>query len=219
MKQVVMDRLLVWWKLFHDGGPLMFPIFICSVTALAIIFERLWMLRRKRIIEDGLIKEAISLMKSGKYAEAKALLEASDTSMARVVIAGMSKSGHGRSEIREAMEDAGKQEGYNMSQFVNMLGGIAGITPLIGFLGTVYGMIISFNVIAQEGVGRAGEVAGGIAMALITTAAGLTVAVPSYIAYRYFLARVDNMLGQMEECSIKFLDYIAAMEHVEEDQS
>ncbi len=210
----IVDRLISWWGLFKSGGPLMYPIFICSLAALTIILERLWMLRRKNIFDEELLNKAYSLVEKGKYDEALNVLQSSNTSMARVAIEGISKRHRPRWEIKEAMEDAGKREGYLLGQFVSMLGGIAGLAPLLGFLGTVYGMIVSFNVIAQEGVGRAGDVAGGIAMALLTTAAGLTVAVPSFIGYRYFVAKIDNLLGEMEESSLKLLDLLTEQKEV-----
>lgn len=208
MEFSIVDRLIDWWGLFKSGGPLMYPIFLCSVAALTIILERLWMLRRKNIFDEEALTKAYSLVKAGEYENALKILQSSKTSMARVAIEGISKRHRPRWEIKEAMEDAGKREGYQLGQFVSMLGGIAGLAPLLGFLGTVYGMILSFNVIAQEGVGKAGEVAGGIAMALITTAAGLTVAVPSFIGYRYFVAKIDNILGEMEESSLELLDLL-----------
>lgn len=212
MEFSIVDKLVAWWGLFKSGGPLMYPIFLCSVTALTIILERLWMLRKKNIFDEEALEKAYSFVKEGKYEDALKILHSSNTSMARVAIEGISKRHSPRGEIKDAMEDAGKREGYQLGQFVSMLGGIAGLAPLLGFLGTVYGMIVSFNVIAQEGVGRAGEVAGGIAMALITTAAGLTVAVPSFIGYRYFVAKIDNILGAMEENSLKLLDLLTKME-------
>lgn len=209
LSQYMADRLLAWWKLFHDGGPVMYPILLCSLMALTIIFERLWTLREQRVINEGAISEAGTLLKAGKVKESRDKLEATDTSLARILLEGMLKIGRPRDEIREAMEDAGRIEVYTLGQYINMLGSLSGLSTLLGFLGTVYGMIIAFNVIAQEGVGRAGDVAGGIAQALITTAAGLTVAIPAYIGYRYFLARVDDLMARMEERSIEFLDPLA----------
>jgi len=186
----------------------MYPIFLCSVTALTIIFERLWMLRTRKVIPIGLVREVGALASSGDLDKVRALLVSSDTSIARVLLAGLDNVGKGREVIREAMEDAGRIEAHWLSHFVNMLGGIAGLSPLLGLLGTVIGMIDAFNQIVERGVGNAGDVAGGISMALITTAAGLTVAIPAFIANRYFAGRVENLMAHMEEVGMKFIELI-----------
>ncbi len=205
---MILERLYEWWLLFEKGGPLMYLIFLCSVTALAIIFERLWMLRSSKVIPDELVKRAESLLSSGKYSEARALLSSSNTSIARVLLEGMERADKGREAVREAMEDAGRIEATQLNQFVNMLGGIAGLSPLLGLLGTVIGMIQAFNNIVEHGVGNPGDVAGGISVALITTAAGLTVAIPAFIANRYFAGRVESLLARMEEVGVRFMEII-----------
>lgn len=219
MKQIFIDHLMSWWQFLQDGGPVMYPIFLCSVTAVAIIFERFWMLRRRNVMVDSVIRESASLLRDGKVAESRATLEASNTSLARIILAGMDKVGHTRAEIKAAMENAGSKENFQLNQFVNMLGNIATLTPLLGFLGTVYGMIMVFKVIAVTGVGEASSVAGGIGVALITTASGLTIGIPAFIFYRYFLARVENFMVQMEERSNEFLDLIDALPSQKEGAS
>jgi len=211
MKEVLIEHLMAWWQFFRDGGPVMWPIFVCSVAALAIVFERFWMLRRKNVIVDSVIRESASLLRSGKVEESRAVLEASNTSLARILIAGMAKIGHSRADIKEAMENEGSKENFRLNEFVNMLGNIATLGPLLGFLGTVMGMIIVFRNIAQIGAGEAGRVAGGIGVALICTASGLTVGIPAFIAYRYFLARIENLMVEMEANSNEFLDLIDAV--------
>jgi len=206
---MILDRLYEWWLLFEKGGPLMYLIFLCSVTALAIIFERLWMLRKSRVIPGELVKHAEHLLSNGNTVEARALLSSSNTSVARVLLEGMNMADKGREAVREAMEDAGRIEASQLNQFVNMLGGIAGLSPLLGLLGTVIGMIQAFNDIVEHGVGNPGDVAGGISMALITTAAGLTVAIPAFIANRYFAGRVEGLMARMEETGVHFLELIA----------
>jgi len=205
---MLVDRLYEWWLLFQKGGPLMYLIFLCSVTALAIIFERLWMLRSSKVIPEELVKRVEFLVSDGKVAEARAILASSDTSMARVLLAGLKRLDMGRETVREAMEDAGRMEATRLNQFVNMLGGIAGLSPLLGLLGTVLGMIQAFNDIVAHGVGNPGDVAGGISMALITTAAGLTVAIPAFIANRYFAGKVEALLAGMEEVGVRFLELV-----------
>jgi len=195
----MLDRFLQWWAFFKLGGPVMYPLFLCSVTAMAIIFERLWMLRQTRVMPRGTIQETKSLLSSGDLVKARALLSASDTPIARILIAGLDRVDKGREVIREAMEDAGRGEIHRLSQFINMLGGVAGVSTLLGFLGTVVGMIKAFNVIVERGVTTPADVAGGVSMAMITTAAGLVIAVPAFIANRYFAGKVDNYAAEMEE--------------------
>jgi len=207
---MIWERLLAWGSFFNQGGPLMYPIFLCSLTALTIIFERLWTLRTNKVIPESVIQEAMSLVSSGELAKARATLVASDTSIARVLLAGLDRAGKGRRAVREAMEDSGRIEAHLLSQFVNMLGGIAGLSPLLGLLGTVIGMIDAFNKILEHGVGNAGDVAGGISMALITTAAGLTVAIPAFIANRYFAGRVESLMARMEEIGVILVELIEA---------
>ena len=186
----------------------MYLIFLCSVTTLAIILERFWMLRKVKVLPEETVREAESLLKSGDLGKARAALVAGDSSVSRVLAAGIDRAGKDRESIKTAMEDAGRVEAHQLSQFVNMLGGIAGLAPLLGLLGTVIDMIQAFNDIVKHGVGSAGDVAGGISMALITTAAGLTVAIPAFIANRYFAGRVDNLLARMEEIAMRFTDLI-----------
>ena len=190
------------------GGFVMIPILLCSVVAVAIIAERFWILRRKRVAPDGLVVEIWQRAKKGRLNEEHFhLLRKSP--LGRVLAAGIVNRFHSREVMKESIEEAGHHVVHNMEQHLNTLGTIAAVTPLLGLLGTVIGMIKVFAVITTQGIGDPGVLASGISEALITTAAGLTVAIPSLIFYRYFRRKVEDLVVTMEQEAIKMVDVLA----------
>jgi biopolymer transport protein ExbB len=188
------------------GGPFMYPIMFCSVVALAIFMERLWVLRRKLIIPKDFIIKVEDLVQRNKIADAIFLCKGNGSSIARTFLAGLKNTGRGMWLVKEAIEEKGRREGVILERNIGVLLTIANLSPLLGLLGTVSGMIKTFNAISVYGVGGPAPLAGGIAEALITTAAGLLVAIPTLVAYRFILDKAQILIFEMEESSIKLVD-------------
>ncbi len=190
------------------GGWLMTPILLCSVLALAIIFERIWTLQRKKVIPvdvGPLVRQwaAQQALDKAKIEELR-----SGSPLGRVLSSALVNRHRPREVIKEGIEDTGRHVVHELERFLNTLGTIAGISPLLGLLGTVVGMIKVFSAIVEHGVGDANVLAGGISEALITTAAGLTVAIPSYFFYRYFRGQVAEYVITMEQQAIALIEVI-----------
>lgn len=196
------------FELVKAGGWLMLPIIACSVVALAIIVERFWSLQQRRVNPRHLVVQIWQMIQAGQLTEDRLRQVRDGSPLGRVLAAGLINMGHTRDVMKEAIEETGRHVAHDLERFLNTLGTIAAITPLLGLLGTVVGMIQVFSVITDVGVGSPGELAGGISQALITTAAGISVAVPSLIFHRYFRGRVDELVLEMEMESIKLVEVI-----------
>lgn len=190
------------------GGWLMVPIISCSILALTIIAERLWALRRSQVVPDGVGQQVEDWASRHELDRRHIEQLRSGSSLGRVLAAALVNRHRPRELIKEAVEDTGRHVIYRLERFLNTLGTIAGISPLLGLLGTVIGMIKVFSSILEHGVGDANLLAGGISEALITTAAGLTVAIPSFFFYRYFKGRVEEYVVSMEEQAINLIEAI-----------
>jgi biopolymer transport protein ExbB len=190
------------------GGWLMAPILLCSTLSVAIIIERFWTLRRSKVTPEGL--EATVEDWAARHELDRRHLEQLrvESPLGRIYSAALINRKRSREVIKEAVEDVGRHVVHDMERFLNTLGTIAGISPLLGLLGTVIGMIKVFSAIMISGVGDANVLAGGISQALITTAAGLTVAIPSYFFYRFFRGMVAEYVISMEEKAINLIDCI-----------
>lgn len=198
-------------ELVKAGGWVMVPILLCSVVAMAIIVERFWTLQRKRITPDNLVVQVWKLAKSGKLGDdrIRALRKASP--LGRVLAAGLAYRHADREVMKESIEDVGRHVVHDLERYLNTLGTIASISPLLGLLGTVIGMIKVFAVITTQGVGDPEVLAGGISEALITTAAGLSVAIPTLMFYRYFRGRVDELVITMEQEALKMVEALQGL--------
>ena len=190
------------------GGVLMAPILFCSVLALGIVIERMFNLRVKRVIRTAELEEVESMIREKRISEANMILRRSTSAISRILLAAILNHDKERTEIKELIEDAGRQEIPTLERYLGILGSIAGITPLLGLLGTVAGMIRVFDVISKAGVGQPNALAGGISEALITTAAGLTVAIPALVFHGYFVSKVDGLVLEMEKHSLRLLDIL-----------
>jgi len=196
------------FDLIKSGGWLMLPIILCSIGAMAIIAERFWTLRKNKILPPDLVPQIWKLSREGKL-DASALRSLKMSSpLGAVLAAGLANSRHGRDIMRTSIEEVGRQIVHELEKFLNTLGTIASITPLLGLLGTVVGMIKVFTAIMMHGVGDPTILAGGISEALITTAAGLSVAIPSLIFHRYFERLVDEYVLNMEEEALRLIDVL-----------
>lgn len=193
-------------ELIKAGGWLMVPILLCSVTAMAIIAERFWTLQPRRIAPPNLALQVWQWAKKGELDDKRVKRLRSESALGRILAAALSARDASREVMKEQIEDVGRHVIHELERYLNTLGTIASIAPLLGLLGTVIGMIKVFAVITTQGVGDAGVLAGGISEALITTAAGLTVAIPSLMAYRYFRGRVDELVVTMEQEALKLVE-------------
>ena len=178
-------------EIVQAGGWLMWPIIACSVVAVAIILERLWTLQERRVLPVSVANHVLELIQRDQI-DAKQLQEVHQSSpFGQVMAAGLAYRHAQRDLLKEVVEDTGRHAVHEMERYLSTLGTIAAISPLLGLLGTVSGMIRSFTAITADGVPNPAVLAGGISEALIATAAGLTVAIPSLIAYRYLRGRVE----------------------------
>lgn len=189
------------------GGWLMLPLLGCSLLATVIIIERLWTLRAARIAPRGLGQEVCTLVARGQV---NLYWLESHSPLGGVLAAGLRNARLGHEQVRARLQEAGTAVIHDMERFLSPLGTIAAIAPLIGLLGTVVGMIEVFSVIvAGDGASRTADLAGGISRALVTTAAGLTVAIPALMFHRYFLRRVEDITVRMEEQSGQVVEFLA----------
>ncbi len=193
------------WEIILAGGPIMWPILLCSVVAAAIILERLWTLQQKRVIPRELTERVWKLVETRTLTDRHIEALERNSPLGRVLAAGLANRNHGREIMKEVIEDSGRHVVHELERFLNALGTIAAITPLLGLLGTVTGMIEAFEAITTQGVGDARVLSGGIGEALLTTAAGLMVAIPSLIGYRYLRGLVDALVVEMEKEAIKLV--------------
>ena len=188
------------------GGWLMVPILLCSIIAMAIIVERFWTLQRKRITPANLVVQVWQWAKSGNLTEERLRALRKSSPLGRILAAGLANRNSSREMMKESIEEVGRHVVHDLDRYLNTLGTIASITPLLGLLGTVIGMINVFAVITTQGVGDPGVLAGGISQALITTAAGLTVAIPTLMFHRYFRGHVDELVVAMEQEALKMIE-------------
>lgn len=184
----------------------MLPIIACSVLAMAIVVERFWALREARVTPPRLVRQIWQWEQQGELDNERIRALRRGSPLGRVLAAGVLNRRASRQIMKESIEDTGRHVTLELERFINTLGTIAAISPLLGLLGTVLGMIDVFNVITATGVGDPGQLAGGISQALVTTAAGITVAVPSLIFYRYFRRRVEALVIEMEQESLKLVE-------------
>lgn len=196
------------FELIKSGGWLMLPIILCSIAAMAIIGERFWSLRKNKILPPQLVPQIWKLSREGKLDSVTLRSLKMSSPLGAIMAAGIANSHHGREMMRTSIEEVGRQVVHELERFLNTLGTIASIAPLLGLLGTVVGMIKVFSAIMMHGVGDPAVLAGGISEALITTAAGLTVAIPSLIFHRYFERLVDEYVLNMEEEALKLIDVL-----------
>ena len=193
-------------ELVKAGGWLMVPIIVCSIVVLAIIFERLWVLQKRRVLPNNLVAKVWSLHKNNQLTNVQVDVIRESSPLGRILAAGLLNRMHSREVMKESIEETGRQVVHELEHYLNTLGTIASISPLLGLLGTVIGMIEVFAAIVGAGVGNPAELAGGISKALITTATGLSVAIPAIIAHRYFSGLVERLVVSMEEEALKMID-------------
>lgn len=193
-------------EVIKNGGWMMIPIILCSIVAMAIIAERMWALQRKRIIPNDLIPYIRQLYREKKLDEIAIRRIGHSSPLGRILAAGLLNRKHGREIMKSSIEEIGRQVTHELERYLNALGSIASITPLLGLLGTVDGIIRVFSNIAQGGLGDTAMLSAGISEALICTAFGLTVAIPSLFFHRYFERLIDDHVLRMEAESLRLID-------------
>jgi biopolymer transport protein ExbB len=193
------------WEIIKAGGPVMWPIIACSVVSAAILLERLWSLQRQRVIPRELTDRVWKLVASGQLSDKHVAALAENSALGQILAAGLANRHRPRAIVKEAIEDTGRHVVAELERFLNMLGTIAQVSPLLGLLGTVVGIITAFAAISTQGAGDPRVLSGGIGQALIATAAGLVVAIPSLVGYRYLRGRVDHLVIEMEKEALRLV--------------
>ena len=187
---------------FQRGGPIMYLLAICSVLALGITLEKLWNLRRSKVIGDDFFDTVVALIEGGRIDTALEHCRRNPGVFHSIIGAALEHFPYGRDEVKEAILDAGRQETPRLERYLNTLATIAGIAPLMGLLGTILGMIQVFGAISREGTGDAQVLAAGIGQALITTATGLPIAIFALVSYNYFSQKAEGIILEIEKYSI-----------------
>ncbi|MGH8148930.1 MAG: MotA/TolQ/ExbB proton channel family protein [Steroidobacteraceae bacterium] len=198
------------WEIVRAGGPFMWPIVVCSIVAAAIILERLWTLQEKRVLPRELTQRVWQLVEANQVNDKVIAALEQSSPLGKVLAAGLANRHRSREIMMERLEDAGRHVVHDLERFLNTLGTIASISPLLGLLGTVTGIIEAFNALEAGAAGDPRMLSGGIAQALIATAAGLCVAIPALISYRYLRGRVEGFVIEMEKDAIKLADALEA---------
>ena len=193
-------------EIVKSGGYLMAPIIICAIIAMGIILERFWTLRQKRVIPEDLTSQVWGWVKKDRLDQKQIQTLYQGSALGQILAAGLINRNRERTVLKDAIEDTGRHVVHELERYLETLGTVAAVTPLLGLLGTVIGMVKVFTAITTHGVGNPTVLAGGIAEALITTAAGLTVAIPALIGYRYYRTRVDKLVVDMEKEAIKLVE-------------
>jgi len=194
------------------GGIFMYPIIACSILSLAIFIEKLWSLRRKKNVPLDFLQEIEQLLQENNSTKALSLCGVNRSSIARIFSVGIKHYGKKREVIKERIEEVGRREASLLEKYVDALATLASVSTLLGLLGTIAGMIKIFSVIATQSVVNPSTLAGGISEALYTTAAGLTVAIPTLIFYRYVSSKSRALVLEMEECSTQVVELIKEKE-------
>jgi biopolymer transport protein ExbB len=201
------------FDIIQKGGPVMYPILLCSILAFAILIERLYYLYKAKIDTKDFMNNIEITIKRNRIVEAIKICEKTPGPIAHIVKAGIMKHDRPRQEIREAIEDAGHQEIPRLEKNISLLATIAHIAPLLGLLGTVTGMVRAFQVIQEKSASfnpvSPGDLAGGIWEALLTTVAGLIVAIPTVVAYNYLVSRVEEFVLETERSATEVIDLLS----------
>ena len=190
----------------QTGGFFMWPLLACSILTLAIVIERFWVLRKSRVAPKNLLLDVMSRLRDDRMSLDYIREMQATTGLSFIFAAGLLNSKHGRTSMKESMQEAAGHVIHDLERFMSSLGTIAAISPLLGLLGTVVGMIKVFSVLMEQGAGNTALLAGGISEALLTTAAGLGVAIPALVFHRYFSRKIDEVVVSMEQQSTKLVD-------------
>ncbi|MCK5524081.1 MAG: MotA/TolQ/ExbB proton channel family protein [Thiomargarita sp.] len=195
-------------EIIKAGGWMIWPIILCSIIATAIIGERFWTLQKKYVVPKGLVTQVWRWIKEGKLDKKRLNALRNNSPLGKILAAGLVNRYHDRDMMKASIEEASSQVIYSLERYLNTLGTIAEIAPLLGLLGTVTGMIRMFAAIGEVGLGNPTVLSSGLSEALMTTAAGLFVAIPAFVFYRYFRGVVDELTLSMEQEALKMIDVL-----------
>ena len=200
------------WQIFLAGGPIMWPILLCSVFALAIILEKTWFIRKIKVDTQDFLEKILAKMRHHQVKDALEICDSVQSPVSNIIKAGILKYDRPRPQIKEAIEDASLHEVPKLEKNLSALATIAHIAPLLGLLGTVTGMVRCFQTIQAKATAfhpvSPGDLAGGIWEALLTTVAGLIVAIPAFVAYNYLVSRTNNFILEMEKASTELVNFL-----------
>ncbi len=200
--------------IFYKGGPLMYPIFLCSILAFAIFFERVWTYWGIQRGATSLTLEIETLVRKNHVVEALAICRSRRTMMSSIFVVALNAAGLPRDQVKTLVEEVGSRHSASLDRYLGLLGTIATISPLLGLLGTVLGMIRAFTQLSIEGVGSPATLGGGISEALITTATGLAVAIPTILLHKYLTSRSDSLTNKVEIYAMQMVDLVSAEQHI-----
>ena len=200
------------WQFLVKGGIMMIPLAVCSVLGLAIVIEKAFSLRGRKVIAPEIVSVLDIIKGAGDIGLAMSICEKHDGSFANIIRVGLENRDLPKEEIKEALEDQGRQEVYALERGVVVLDTIAGISPLLGLLGTVMGILKVFNVISELGVGQATALSGGISEALITTIAGLFIGIPAVVAYNFFTNKAEALILEIEKYSSSLIRKVTSFQ-------
>ena len=186
----------------------MWPLTICSVLAVAIIVERVINLRASKVLPSDEVEHLGSLIEGGLLEQAEDYCDRRPGPLTNIVAAALEARKESPEGIRQVVEDQGRQEVPQLQRYLGVLGTVASVSPLLGLLGTVLGMIEVFRVVSTQGIGQAESLAGGISQAMITTATGLTIAIPALVAYNAFSDKANALILEMEKLALAFIKQI-----------
>jgi biopolymer transport protein ExbB len=203
---------MLWESSFLEfvrkGGFFIYPIVLCSVVGMAIFLQKIWILRQKKIIPEQFMRMLYELISQGKFGDARVLSRANDSPIARIASTALDYYDRPKDELKEKIEESGRKEASDLSRYIEGLGAISNVSTLLGLLGTISGMIKIFRVIAEQPIVNPPSLAGGISEALYTTAFGLLVAIPAFIAYKYTSGKASGITADMEEEGISIMEEI-----------
>ena len=206
-------RFFCMIEIVKSGGWLMAPIILCAIISMGIILERFWTLKQTRVIPEDLTSKVWGWVKKDQLDQKQIQSLHQGSPLGQILAAGLINRDRDRTVMKESIEDTGRHVVHELERYLETLGTIAAVSPLLGLLGTVVGMVDVFTAITSQGVGNPQALAGGIAEALITTAAGLTVAIPALIGYRYYRNRVDTLVVDMEKEALKLVEALHRRQH------
>lgn len=183
----------------RKAGIFVYPILLCSIVALSIFLQKMWILRTNKILPGFFLERLYLYLSKNKFSEALNLASLNNSSIARIAYVALQKNGSSKEQIKESMEGAGRREALELGRHIEGLGAISNASTLLGLLGTISGMIKIFSVISENTIVDPASLAGGISEALYTTAFGLVVAIPAFIAYKYLIGRSEEFVNELED--------------------
>jgi len=204
-------------EFIKKGGFFIYPIILCSIIGLSIFLQKVWMLRTKRTIPEQFIRTLYELITLGKFSDARVLSRASDSAIARIASVVLENSGKSKQKLKEKIEESGRKEASELGRYIEGLGAISNISTLLGLLGTISGMIKIFSVISEQPIVNPPSLAGGISEALYTTAFGLSVAIPAFIAYKYTSGKAEEITLELEEEGTNIMEEIIVANERQEE--